>query len=58
MPGGIAYCGCTAGGYNHDYGSGGGQAYHPSQQTVSLQVQQQGTEEREREAEELRALER
>lgn len=43
---------------DYDYEPGGGQRYDPSQQTVSLRMQQQDTEQREREAEELRALER
>lgn len=41
-----------------DYNTDLGQRYHHSQQTVSLQVQEQNTDQREREAEELRVLER
>lgn len=42
----------------YDESIGGGQRYHHSQQTISLQVQEQNNDQREREAEELRALER
>ena len=44
--------------YENDYRTGEGQRYHSSQQTVSLQAQEQNADQREREAEELRALER
>lgn len=49
------YCVITAG-YDNDYRSEIGSRYYPSQQTVAVDASQ--AEQREREAEELRALER
>ena len=41
-----------------DYNTGGSQRYHSSQQTISLQKQEENVEQRESEAAEIQALER